>query len=109
MSTGTALSPLDYVKQFSAETGAAFQALRKSVLGSGPLDAHTCELIVLGALVTSGGESSFKVHARRLLKEGVAVEALRQAVFVTLGASTTLAQVISGLRWIDAVVSEGSG
>jgi alkylhydroperoxidase/carboxymuconolactone decarboxylase family protein YurZ len=109
MSTGTPLSPLDYVKQFSADTGAAFQALRKSVLGSGPLDAHTCELIVLGALVTSGGESSFKVHARRLLKEGVAVEALRQAVFVTLGASTTLAQVISGLRWIDAVQSEGSG
>ena len=55
MSTGTALSPLDYVKQFSADTGAAFQALRKAVLGSGPLDAHTCELIVLGALVTSGG------------------------------------------------------
>jgi alkylhydroperoxidase/carboxymuconolactone decarboxylase family protein YurZ len=109
MSTGTPLSPLDYVKQFSADTGVAFQALRKSVLGSGPLDAHTCELIVLGALVTSGGESSFKIHARRLLKEGVAVEALRQAVLVTLGASTTLAQVIAGLRWIDAVQSEGGG
>ena len=109
MSTGTPLSPLDYVKQFSADTGAAFQALRKAVLSSGPLDAPTCELIVLGALVTSGGESSFKIHARRLLKEGVAVEALRQAVLVTLGASTTLAEVISGLRWIDAVLSEGGG
>ena len=109
MSTAAPLSPLDYVKQFSADTGTAFQALRKAVLGSGPLDAHTCELIVLGALVTSGGEGSFKVHARRLLKEGVPVEALRQAVFVTLGASTTLAQVIAGLRWIDAVQSEGGG
>ena len=109
MSTAAPLSPLDYVKQFSADTGAAFQALRKAVLSSGPLDAHTCELIVLGGLVTSGGEASFKIHARRLLKEGVAVEALRQAVFVTLGASTTLAQVIAGLRWIDAVVSEASG
>jgi hypothetical protein len=59
--------------------------------------------------VTSGGESSFKVHARRLLKEGVAVEALRQAVLVTLGASTTLGQVISGLRWVDAVLSESDG
>ena len=109
MSTESTLSPIDYIKQFSADTGAAFQALRKSVLGCGPLDAHTCELIVLGALVTSGGEGSFKVHARRLLKEGVPVEALRQAVFVTLGASTTLAQVIAGLRWIDAVQSEGGG
>ena len=69
MSTGTQLSPLDYVRQFSTDTGSAFQALRKAVLGSGPLDPHTCELIVLGALVTSGGEASFKVHARRLLKE----------------------------------------
>ena len=60
MSTAAPLSPLDYVKQFSADTGAAFQALRKAVLGSGPLDAHTCELIVLGGLVTSGGEASFK-------------------------------------------------
>ena len=59
--------------------------------------------------MTSGGESSFKMHARRLLKEGVPVEALRQAVFVTLGASTTLAQVIDGLRWIDAVLSENRG
>ena len=109
MSTVAPLSPLDYVKQFSADTGAAFQALRKAVLSAGPLDAHTCELIVLGALVTSGGESSFKIHARRLLKEGVAVEALRQAVLVTLGASTTLAQVISGLRWIDAVLNESGG
>jgi alkylhydroperoxidase/carboxymuconolactone decarboxylase family protein YurZ len=109
MSNGTAHSPLDYVKQFSGDTGAAFQALRKAVFASGPLDAHTCELIVLGGLVTSGGEGSFKIHARRLVKEGVPVEALRQAVLVTLGASTTFNQVISGLRWIDAVVSEGSG
>jgi len=98
MSTAAPLSPLDYVKQFSADTGTAFQALRKAVLGSGPLDAHTCELIVLGALVTSGGDSSFKIHARRLLKEGVAVEALRQAVLVTLGASTTLAQAVHRAR-----------
>jgi alkylhydroperoxidase/carboxymuconolactone decarboxylase family protein YurZ len=109
MSSGHSLSPIDYLKQFSADAGAAFQMLRKSVLGAGPLDAHTCELIVIGALVTSGGEGSFKVHARRLLKDGVSVDALRQAVLVTLGASTTLAQVIAGLRWIDAVVSEGHG
>jgi alkylhydroperoxidase/carboxymuconolactone decarboxylase family protein YurZ len=108
MTTGPSLSPLEYVKQFSNDTGVAFQAWRKAVLSSGPLDAQTCELIVLGALVTSGGESSFKVHARRLLGEGVAAEALRQAVFVTLGASTTLVQVIAGLRWIDAVLAEGS-
>ena len=29
--------------------------------------------------------------------------------FRDLGASTTLGQVISGLRWIDAVLSENAG
>lgn len=108
MADAPAPSPIDYLKRFSAEAGGAFQALRKAVIDAGPLDRHTCELIVLGALVTSGGEGSFKIHARRLLKDGVPPEALRQAVLVTLGASTTLAQVISGLGWIDAVVDESS-
>ena len=70
MSDRAPLTPLDYVKQFSSETGDAFQALRKAVLAAGPLDAHTCELIALGGLVTSGGEQSFKTHARRLLQGG---------------------------------------
>src|SRR5258708_30955044 len=41
------------------------------------------------SLVTSGSESSFKTHARRLLRDGVPGASLRQAVLVTLGASTT--------------------
>ena len=100
---------MEYLKQFSADTGAAFQALRKAVLQSGPLDTPVGEFIVLGALATSGGEGSFKIHGRRLLKEGVQVEALRQAVLVTLGASTTLAQVIAALKWIDDIVAESRG
>lgn len=108
MSRTEGLSPLDYLKQLSQDTSAAFQSLRKAVLAAGPLDAHTCELIALGALVTARSEMSFKVHARRLLKEGVSVEALRQAVLVTFGASTTLTEVIEGLRWIDAVAAEGA-
>lgn len=54
MSEPGPLTPLDYLKQISSETGEAFQALRKAVMTAGPLDAHTCELIALGALVTSG-------------------------------------------------------
>ena len=94
-------SPLDYLKQISSDSGNAFQALRKAVMASGPLDAHTCELIALAGLVTSGSEQSFKTHARRLLREQVPLAAIRQAVLVTLGASTTLNQTLDGLRWID--------
>ncbi len=106
MSEPAPLTPLDYLKQVSGETGTAFQALRKAVMGAGPLDSHTCELIALGGLVTAGSEQSFKLHARRLLRADVPVASLRQAVLVTLGASTTLSQALDGLRWIDQVQQE---
>lgn len=99
-------APLDYLKQISLEAGNAFQALRKAVLGSGPLDTHTCELIALGGLVTAGSEQSFKTHARRLLRDDVPAAALRQAVLVTLGASTTFSQAIDGLKWIEQLERE---
>jgi alkylhydroperoxidase/carboxymuconolactone decarboxylase family protein YurZ len=102
------LAPLDYLKHFSSATGEAFQSLRKAVMAAGPLDAHTCELIALGGLVTSGSEGSFKTHARRLLRDGVAGAALRQAVLVTLGASTTFSQVIDGLKWVEQLEREGT-
>jgi len=106
VSDTSALSPIDYLKHCSAETAVAFQSLRKAVLSAGPLDAHTCELIALGALVTSGSEPSFKVHARRLLREGISAAALRQAVLVTFGASTNFTQVIAGLKWVEQVERE---
>ncbi len=108
MSNPPAMTPLDYLKNLSVEAGNAFQALRKAVLAAGPLDAHTCELIALGGLATTGSEQSFKTHARRLLRGGVPVTALRQAVLVTFGASTTFSQVIDALKWIDQLEGEGA-
>ena len=103
MPASPGLTPVEYLNAISAPTAEAFQALRKAVLAAGPLDAHTCELIALGALVTTGNEASFKTHARRLLKEGVAADALRHAVLVTFGATTTFSQVSDGLHWVDDV------
>jgi alkylhydroperoxidase/carboxymuconolactone decarboxylase family protein YurZ len=97
------LTPVEYLTTISAPAAEAFQSLRKAVLAAGPLDPHTCELIALGALVTTGNEASFKTHARRLLKEGVSVAALRHAVLVTFGATTTFSLVSDGLHWIDDV------
>ncbi len=108
MTDSNAPSPVEYLRQFSAESAGAFQALRKAVMASGPLDEHTCELITLGALVTCRSESSFKTHARRLKRAGVPLQALRQAVLVTFGASTTFEQVNAGLRWIDDIASEAA-
>jgi alkylhydroperoxidase/carboxymuconolactone decarboxylase family protein YurZ len=95
------LTPVEYLAQVNQGASDAFQALRKAVLQSGPLDAHTCELITLGAFATARVEGSFKTHARRLLKEGVKPEALRQAVLVTFAATTTFSSVVDALHWID--------
>ncbi len=100
-------TPVEMLAKSSPGAAKAFQDLRNAVLVAGPLDNHTCELIVLGAMVTAGTEGSFKTHARRLLKENVSPDALRQAVLVTFAATTTFSGVMAGLRWVDEVCSEG--
>lgn len=103
--TKTKLNPVQFVTQYNPDAAQAFQALRKAVV-QGPLDERTSELIVIGALATSGEEGSFKVHARRLRAMDVPAEELRQAVLVTLAASTTFSQTVSALRWVDDVYAE---
>jgi len=100
------LTPVEFLAKFSPAASNAFQDLRKAVLASGPLDHNTCELITLGAFATVGNEASFKTHARRLLKEKVAVEALRQAVLVTFAATATFSGVVAALRWVEDVAAE---
>ena len=54
-----------------------------------------------------GAEGSFKTHARLLLKEGVAADALRQAVLVTFAATAPFSSVIAALHWVDDLVENG--
>ncbi len=101
------LSPVEYLATINPDASAAFQKLRKSVVEGGPLDANTCELIAIGSCATLGKESSFKTHSRRLLKEGVSPDALRQAVLVTFAATATFSSVIAALHWVDDLVESG--
>jgi len=95
------VTPVEHLASISADSASAFQALRKSVMAAGPLDHTTCELVVIATMAVTGAEASFKVHARRLLKEGVDLAAMRHAVLVTMAASTTFSQVSAALRWLD--------
>ena len=99
-------TPVEYLRTIDAASAEAFQALRKAVMKAGPLDHKTCELISLGALVTARHEQSFKVHARRLLRDGVEPAALRHAVLSTFAASTTFSQIVEGLEWVDDLLRE---
>src|SRR6266704_4389980 len=100
MAAAKTLTPLEYLRQFSPDAMASFQSLRDAVTKSGPLDHNTCELITLGAFATVRIEGGFKTHARRLLNNGVSADALRQAVLVILGATTTFTVALDALHWI---------
>jgi alkylhydroperoxidase/carboxymuconolactone decarboxylase family protein YurZ len=104
MAESKKLTPLEYLRQFSPEATTSFQALREAVSKSGPLDHNTCELITLGAFATARIEGGFKTHARRLLNNGVSADALRQAVLVTLGATTTFTVALDALHWIEDLI-----
>ena len=101
------LTAVEYLARINPDASTAFQTLRKAVVASGPLDSNTCELTALGAFTTIGAENSFKTHARRLLKEDVSPDALRQAVLVTFAATATFASVIAALHWVDDMVESG--
>ncbi len=103
-----AMTAVGYLRSVDPATADAFLALRGAVAAAGPLDANTLELITLAGLATARNEGSFKTHARRLLGAGGDAAAIRQAVLVTLGASTTFAQVIEGLEWLDSVLAENA-
>lgn len=95
------MTPMERLSTVSVEAAAAFQTLRSSVLAAGPLDHVTCELIVIATMAVTQTEASFKLHARRLLADGVELARIRHAVVVTLGASTTFSQASAALRWLD--------
>ncbi len=99
------MTPTEYLAQIDAPTAQAFQALRKSVMASGPLDERACELIVTACFAVTGNAASFKVHAGRLLALGVPLAEIRQAVLVTFAATTTFSDVIQALKWIDEVAA----
>ncbi len=97
------MTPMEQLSHASQPTLAAFQALRKAVMASGPLDERTCELIVTASFATLGSEDSFKVHAKRLLALNVPKTEIQQAILVTFGATTTFNDVTKALAWLDAI------
>jgi 4-carboxymuconolactone decarboxylase len=95
-----------FLAEHCEPAAAAHQALRKAVLNRGPLDPQTCEFIVLGGFVVLRAESSFKSHARRLLRHGATKDALRQVVLVNMGSTVPFPNVVEALRWVDELKEE---
>lgn len=92
----------------NADVGESFGTFRDRARKSGSLDHTTIELILMSGFGTAGHEGPFKNHATRALDRGVPLEALRQAVIVTLGATAVLPGVARALGWLDEVYAEFS-
>ncbi|MCY4427960.1 MAG: carboxymuconolactone decarboxylase family protein [Halieaceae bacterium] len=99
--------PLEVLGRASGEAVSGFQQLRKAVMNDGPLDELTAEYVLVGALASTADWDSLRTHVRRALKLGASAEQLQHAVFVTMGASATLNNVVSGLRVIEEEVAPG--
>jgi alkylhydroperoxidase/carboxymuconolactone decarboxylase family protein YurZ len=97
------LRPGEYMIRAHRRAGTALQAFRDIAKKAGPLDAQTCELILMACFAINGHEEPFKNHALRALKSGVPKEALQHLAILPLGAATVIPRVVQVLRWIDEV------
>lgn len=101
--------PSDFLRTIDAGAADGFQALRVAVRDAGPIDESTRELVLIAAFTTAGNEIAVRAHTERALALGVSEAALRHAVLLTLGATTTLIQTVNGLRWIQETVQALEG
>ncbi len=106
MATDLVNLPSIQLRNVNEKAGIAYRALRDSIMQSGPLDADTCELILIGCFAVRGCERSFRVHALRGLKAGMSKELLQQVVMIPMGAASPLAEVTKVLTWLDEVAAE---
>ena len=97
------LRPGEYLITTLREAGTALQRFRDIAKKAGPLDAQTCEFILMACFAINGNEEPFKNHALRALEAGISKETLQHIAILPLGAATVIPKVVQVLRWIDDV------
>ena len=102
---GAKLRPGDYLIKTHPLAGTALQTFRDIAKRAGPLDAQTCEYILMACFAINGHEEPFKNHALRALEAGVSKETLQHIAILPLGAATVIPRVVQVLRWIDEVAA----
>jgi AhpD family alkylhydroperoxidase len=89
------------------ELVAAYDTLSEVCRHAGPLDPAMVALVKLAVSVGCGAQRTVHAHAKKALRAGVDVEALRQIALVALP-TVGLPAALDALRWIDESISEGS-
>jgi alkylhydroperoxidase/carboxymuconolactone decarboxylase family protein YurZ len=103
LQTPVRLRPGEYLIRTHRKAGTALQNFRDIAKKAGPLDAQTCEFILMACFAINGDEEPFKNHALRALEAGVSKETLQHIAILPLGAATVIPRVVQVLRWIDEV------
>jgi len=106
MTIDTVNTPSSFLKDVDPDTGAAFRTLRDAIGRAGPLDHAQAELIILAGFVTAGFEDPFKIHALRMVRQGMTAATLRHMVLLLLGASLPMYPAARALDWIDVVMAQ---
>ncbi|CAH1655231.1 Carboxymuconolactone decarboxylase [Hyphomicrobiales bacterium] len=96
--------PIGRIANADPATAQGFKNLR-AALNEGPIDYRTGELILLSGFITLGYEEAVKIHACRLIEDGMSVESVRQCALFLLGACATMVQVSNAIKWIDEVAA----
>ncbi|MGE3148764.1 MAG: carboxymuconolactone decarboxylase family protein [Pseudorhodoplanes sp.] len=96
--------PIERIAKADPATAQGFKNLR-AALNGGPIEYRTGELILLSGFITLGYEEAVKIHACRLIEDGMTVAQVRQCALFLLGATATMVQVSNAIKWIDEVTS----
>lgn len=90
------------------EVGQAYRALRDQIVAATPLDVQTRDLIIMTAYAMRGLWGPFHSHGRDYIHRGGDVILLKSALLSTLGAVTSLAEVVTAFDALDALVQAKS-
>jgi AhpD family alkylhydroperoxidase len=83
----------------------AYDELSDACRAAGPLGPHTVALIKLAVSVGHSAGRTVHSHAKKALREGVDVEALRQVALIALP-TIGLPAALDALKWIDESIRE---
>ena len=84
---------------------AAYDALSEVCRQAGPLDQASVALVKLGVSIGSGAQRTVHSHAKKALRAGADLEALRQVALIALP-TIGLPAALDALRWIEESIHE---
>ena len=95
----------DALSRRHPELAQAYEGLVAACQEAGPLPPHEIALLKVAVSIGRGSSRSVHAHARKALEAGVAPDALRHLVLVSLP-TIGLPATLDALKWVDECIDE---